>query len=189
MPDIATNEPSSLRLGDTWQWRREDLASDYPASTWTLTYRFKNAVGGFEIIATADGNNFAVTVLAATTAAYTSGAGTYAWAAQVSSGASKFTVDSGTLIVEPNLFAGTSTAASDQRTHNQIVLDAIKAVMESRASKDQQEYVIAGRKLVVTPIADLIKLFSFYEQRVAGEQAAENLRNGIAVGGRIQVRM
>jgi len=187
--DIPTNEPGSLRLGDTWQWRREDLASDYPASTWTLTYRFKNAAGGFEIVASADGDNFAVTVAAATTAAYASGAGTYTWAAQVVSGSTKHTVDHGTLEVLANLFAGTATAASDQRTHNQIALDAIKAVMESRASKDQAEYMIAGRKLVLTPLPDLIKLLNFYEARVAGEQAAENLRNGRNVPSVIQVRM
>jgi hypothetical protein len=189
MPDIALNEPRELRLGDTWQWRREDLASDYPASVWTLTYRFKNATGGFEIVATADGDNFEVDVAAATTAAYASGAGDYVWAAQVVNGTTKHTVDNGTLKVLANLFAGTATAANDQRSHNQIALDAIKAVMQSRATKDQQEYVIAGRKLVVTPVADLIKLLNFYESRVAADNAAENLRNGIATGGRIQVRM
>jgi hypothetical protein len=186
--DIPTNEPSSLRLGDTWQWRREDLASDYPASTWTLTYRFKNAAGGFEITASADGDNFAVIVTAATTAAYASGAGTYSWVAQAVNGTTKYTVDTGTSLILPNLFSGAATAASDQRTHNQIAYDAIKSVMENRATKDQQEYMIAGRKLVLTPLPDLIKLLNFYEARVAGEQAAEDLRNGRNVPRVIQVR-
>ena len=184
--DIPTNEPGSLRAGDTWQWRREDLASDYPAGTWTLTYRFKNAAGGFEVIASADGSNFAITVAATTTA--TIAAGSYSWAAQVANGSTKYTVDSGTLEVLANLFSGTASAANDQRTHNQIALDAIKAVMQSRATKDQQEYMIAGRKLVLTPLPDLIKLLNFYEARVAGEQAAENLRNGRNVPRVIQVR-
>lgn len=189
MPDIPTNEPSALRAGDTWQWRREDLASDYPASGgWGLTYRFKNAAGGFEIAATADGDNFAVSVLASTTATYT--AGSYVWVAQVSHGdGRKFTVDHGNLEVLANLFSGQASVASDQRSHNQIALDAIKAVMENRASIDQQEYAIAGRKLVLTPIADLLKLLNFYEARVAGELAEEALRNGRATGRVIRVRM
>jgi hypothetical protein len=190
MPDIPTNEPAQLRLGDTWQWRREDLAGDYPAPTWTLTYRFKNAAGGFEIIASADGSNFAVNVTAATTAAYASGAGTYAWVAQVSHGdGRKFTVDNGSLDVLPNLFSGSATAASDQRTHSEKALDAIKAVIEGRASRDQEEYTIAGRSLKRTPIADLLKLLNFYETRVAAERNAEAIRNGRGVGGHIQVRM
>lgn len=188
MPDIPTNEPTELRLGDTWEWRREDL-SDYPASSWTLKYRFKNAAGGFEITAAADGDAFAVTVAAAVTAAYASGAGDYSWAAQVSAGAVVKTVDSGVLKVLPNLFAGSAGDASDQRSHARKVLDAIRAVIEGRASKDQEEYSIAGRSLKRTPLADLIKLESTYSQRVAGETAAEALRNGLATGATIQVRM
>lgn len=187
MPDIPTNEPSQLRAGDTWQWRREDLAGDYPASAWTLTYRFKNAAGGFEVVASADGDHFAVTVAANVTTGYA--AGSYAWAAQVSKSGEKYTVDSGTLEVLADLFSGTATTASDQRSHNQIALDAVRAVMEGRASKDQQEYAIAGRKLVLTPMADLIKLLNFYEARVAADLAEENLRNGRATGRVIRVRM
>lgn len=187
MPETPTNEPSQLRAGDTWAWRREDLAADYPASAWALTYRFKNAAGGFEIVATADGDHFVVNHPASTTASIS--AGTYTWAAQAVNGADKYTVDHGTLEVLANLFSGTATAASDQRSHNQKTLDAIKAVIENRASKDQEEYTIAGRSLKRTPMADLILLLNFYEARVAGEQAEENLRNGRAIGSVIRVRM
>jgi hypothetical protein len=187
MPDIPTNEPRQLRAGDTWEWRREDLAADYPAPTWTLTYRFKNAAGGFEIVASASGSFFAVTHAAGTTASIA--AGTYDWAAQVANGSAKYTIDSGTLEVLANLFSGTATAANDQRSHNRKALDAIKAVMEGRASVDQQEYTIAGRSLKRTPMADLIMLLNFYEARVNGEIAEENLRNGRAVGNVIRVRL
>jgi hypothetical protein len=71
-----TNEPIEARAGDTWSWRRDDLA-DYPAPTWVLKYRAKNAAGGFEIVAAADGAAHLVTVPAATTAVYT--AGIYDW--------------------------------------------------------------------------------------------------------------
>ena len=47
---IPTTEPTSLRAGNTWQWRREDL-SDYPASTWTLTYHFRNRTSHFDVVA------------------------------------------------------------------------------------------------------------------------------------------
>src|SRR5574340_527910 len=42
-----TNEPSALRAGDTWSWRREDLG-DYPASSWTLKYYFRNSSAKFD---------------------------------------------------------------------------------------------------------------------------------------------
>ena len=186
MADTPTNEPLELRAGDTWAWRREDLASDYPAHTWTLTYRFKNAASGFEIVASADGTNFAVSVAASTTATYT--AGTYAWAAQVVNGTTKYTVDSGTLVVLANLFSGTATAANDQRTHAQIVVDAIEAVIEGRAAKDQQEYAINGRMLKLMPVADLLRFRQLYKAELAAEQARERLRNGLGVGSGLQVR-
>jgi len=41
---IPSDEPARLRAGDTWKWTR--TLGDYPAGTWTLKYRFKNAAGG-----------------------------------------------------------------------------------------------------------------------------------------------
>ena len=68
------------------------------------------------------------------------------------------------------------------------MLEAIQAVIESRATKDQEEYTIAGRSLKRTPLPELIKLLNFYETRVAGEQAAENLAKGTGRPRAIQVR-
>jgi hypothetical protein len=92
---IPTDEPSALRAGDTWKWTR--TLADYPAGTWTLKYRFKNAAGGFEITAAASGTDHAVTVAAVTTAPYA--AGDYQWVAWVEAGAEKFTVDQGLSLI------------------------------------------------------------------------------------------
>lgn len=180
-----TNEPLELRAGDTWEWRREDLA-DYPATSWTLTYRFKNQAGGFEVVAAADGAAHAVTVAAVTTAAFVPG--TYAWAAQAVNGTTKRTVDTGTLRVLPNLFAGAAASASDQRTHAKKTLDAVEAVIEGRATLDQSEFQIGGRMLKRMPIADLLRFRAFYKNEVERELAAEKLANGLGVARRIQVR-
>ena len=69
--DIPENEPDTLRAGDTWKWTR--TLADYPASAWTLKYRFKSAAGGFEITATASGDSYAITVAASTSAAVVTG--------------------------------------------------------------------------------------------------------------------
>lgn len=184
---IPTNEPDQLRAGDTWQWRREDLTADYPAGDgWVLTYRFKNAAGGFEIVAEADGDNFAIEASAASTEDFT--AGTYRWQAQVVLGAVKKTVDTGTFVVQPGLFIDGDETALDQRTHARKVLDAIEAVLESRASKDQQEYSIAGRSLKRTPIADLIMMRDRYAAEVRSQDAADRTANGLPDKRRVYVR-
>lgn len=185
MTDIPTNEPLELRAGDTWKWNREDL-TDYEAPTWTLTYRFKNASAGFEIAAAASGTYFAVSVAKATTAALT--AGVYRWQAFVDNGTERYQVDSGTLTVLPDYGAGTATTALDDRTHARKVLDAIEAVIESRASKDQEEYTINGRSLKRTPLKDLTDLRNQYQALVNRETNAELIANGLKPKNSIRVR-
>lgn len=185
--DIPTSEPSALRSGDTWKWTKS--LADYPASAgWTLKYRFKNAAGGFEIVASASGDDHAVSVAAATTSGYATGS--YSWMAWVEGGSSeKYTVDTGVLTVNADYRAGTNSAATplDDRTHARIVLDAIEAVIQNRATRDQESYEIAGRSLKRTPIADLLKLRQHYKAEVAAQDAASAL--GLGTGRRIQFRI
>lgn len=185
--DIPTTEPPELRAGDTWKWTRS--LDDYPASAgWTLKYRFKSAAGGFEIVASTDGDGYSITVAAATTGVYASGR--YTWAAWVEGGSSeKYSVDSGTLDVLPDYRSGVAGAALDDRTHARKTLDAIEAVIENRASLDQQRYQINGRELFRTPIPELLKFRQLYKAEVRSEEMAERIKNGTGIGGRIQFRL
>lgn len=188
--DIPTIEPAELRAGDTWKWTKS--LADYPASTpWTLKYRFKNAAGGFEITASASGDDFSVTVGAATTTAYV--AGTYDWVSWVEGGSSeKYTIGTGVAEVLPDLRTGTATAALDVRSHARKVLDAIEAWIEGRdIGVAEYEINVAGnsRRLKNIPMADLIKLRNRYKAEVAAEDAARKLAAGIATGRKIQFRL
>lgn len=180
MPDVLTNEPAQLRAGDTWRWRREDLA-DYPAPTWTLKYRLKNAAGGQEITAAASGAHHEVNVAAATTANYA--AGRYQWVAWVEAGAEKYTVDSGEIQVLTDLRAGGATAAQDTRTHARKVLDALESLIEGKATHDVASYSIAGRALTKMSATELLQWRDHYRQEVRRENAAAVLRKGGRVTG------
>jgi hypothetical protein len=176
---IPTNEPKELRAGLTWQWRRENL-TDYPASVWTLTYWFKktgSSGANFSIVAAPDGDAFAIEVAKATTAGYT--AGDYTWAALVGDGTDQFEVDKGTTVLLPRYDAA---ANLDDRSHAAKVLDAIESVIENRATKDQEEYSIAGRSLKRTPLEELMKLRDTYRAEVYAEEQAELVRNGGSAG-------
>lgn len=136
---IPTSEPTELRAGDTWQWRREDL-SDYPASDgWELAYSFRNADNYFDFSAAADGDNFAVNVAASTTVNYVSGL--YTWAAFVRKGGERYEVDSGVFTVKANF---PTAAPFDARSQPRILLDAVNAILEGRASNDQMDIVNAA---------------------------------------------
>ena len=183
--DIPENEPDTLRAGDTWKWTR--TLADYPASAWTLKYRFKSAAGGFEITATASGDSYAITVAASTSAAYASGL--YTWIAWVEGGTSeKYTVDTGVAVINPDYRIGTATTALDDRSHARKTLAAIEAWIESR-DQGVARYAIAGREMQYIPITDLLKLRQTYKAEVAAEDAAAALANGLGGGRRIQFRI
>ena len=179
---IPTNEPASLRAGDTWKWTR--TLADYPAGTWTLKYRFKNATSYFEIVAAASGTDHAVEEAATTTAAIAAGA--YTWMAWVEGGSSeKYTVDTGTLTVDPDYRA--TTAAYDGRSHARKMLDAIEAWLEAR-DPAVAEYEILGRRMKYIPPAELVKLRNRYLTEVSAEDARDKLAKGEGLGRRIQFR-
>lgn len=182
MSDTPTIEPLEVRAGDTWEWRREDLATDYPASTWTLTYTFVNASAKFQITASADGDEFSITVAAASS---NKPAGVYTWVAKVSYSGEVHTVGSGSITVLPDL---ATLTVHDGRSHARKVLDAIEALLENRASIDQKSISIAGRTLERTPIADLLALRSVYRTEARNEEAKENLARGEGTARVIGVR-
>jgi hypothetical protein len=186
MADIPTSEPASARAGDTWRWTRS--LTDYPAGTWTLKYRFRNAtLAGFEIVAGASGTDHDVNVAAATSAGY--GAGTYTWTAWVEGGTSeKYTVGGGTMEVEPDYRAAAAGAMLDDRTHAKKMLDSIEAWLESK-DPAVAEYEIAGRRMKYIPIGELMQLRIRYRQEVAAQEAAKKLARGQGVGRRIQFRV
>lgn len=155
-----------LIAGDTLDFRT--TVPDYPASDgWTLTYKLIPRTSGSVISFNAgvDGDEYRAQVSALTTAAWAPGE--YSWAAYATLGGDRFTVETGTIKVLPDPGAATSW---DNRTHAQKTLDAINAVIENRATKDQSEYSIAGRSLKLTPVDDLLRLRDLYEQKVAREQ-------------------
>jgi hypothetical protein len=76
----------------------------------------------------------------------------------------------------------------DNRSHAKKVLDAIEAVLEGRATRQDQSYSIAGRTLALTPIPDLMKLRAVYKDEYEGEVATANIRIGRASGRKIAVR-
>lgn len=168
-----TNEPLQLRAGDTWAWRRDDLTATYPAPTWTLTYYFKSASANFSITASASGAAFAVSVAKATTATRT--AGRYKWTASVDNSTERHVVDLGELVVLPDYAVAGNL---DDRSHARKMLDAIEALLEGRATKDQQAYTHGDVSITRIPIERLKQIRDEYRAEVASQRRAERLRNG-----------
>ena len=90
----------------------------------------------------------------------------------------------GTWDIKPKLAVSTA----DLRSHNQIILDALEATLENRATLDQSSYSIAGRSLSRMDVDDLLRFKAIYSWRVKREIQLERIRNGQRPGNTIDVR-
>jgi len=165
-----------LIAGDTLKYLTSIPA--YPASQgFTATTRLvrRDAVSAAIVFsATASGDDYQFNVAPATTLAWVTGR--YTWSLYVTKAGERYTVDSGEL--EVRVDPATATAPLDQRSHARKVLLAIEAVLENRATTDQQAISIAGRQVTRMPIIDLLVLRDRYRAEVANEDASA----GIAAG-------
>ena len=183
--NYPTAIPAELVAGDRWVWKRIDLTSY--GSGYTLTYEL-TAEGGstpVTLTATLSGSDYIIEVSAATTAAYT--AGTYRWVALITrdSDSERYRIGYGSVVVKPD----PATSEADPRSHAKKALDAIEAVLEKRASQDQQAYTINGRSLERIPHKHLRELRDYYAAEVRREEKAEAIRQGKNAGNQIKVRM
>lgn len=182
---IPTTEPAVLQAGDTIKWRR--TLPGYPASEgWVLAYRLINSAARIDITAAADGDDHAVTVLAATSAAWA--AGDYTWTAFVTKAGERYTVGSGRATVRPDLAA--MPAGFDARSTARKALDDLRAALAAWISTNGhvQEYEVAGRRVRFASADDLRVRIALAEREVAREDAAARLAAGLPAGRRILVR-
>jgi hypothetical protein len=189
--EYATKEPEKIVAGDLVQWKRAASGFSIPTGAvpkssdgWALTYALVKSGTKYAITAAASGDDFLVSLSAAVTAAYA--AGVYQWQAYVTLADERYLVGSGTLEILPNFAA--STAGYDGRTHARKVLDALKAKIESRATKDQEQMVVGGMVVGQMPIHRLLEFYDRFKTEVASEEAAERVANGMGSGRNVFVR-
>lgn len=172
---IPTTEPQSITAGDTAAWTRN--LGDYPASAgWVLSYVLINAAKKISISSTASGDTHAVTVAAATTAAWP--AGTYSWQAVVTKAAERYTVATGTMVIRPNLAAATLL---DQRSPARKALDAADLALASYGAKAYlQEYEIAGRRQRFASAGEFLAWRDRLRAECSREENAARIKAGLA---------
>lgn len=176
-PDV---EPRSLTVGSYWAWKRPDITEAYPTATYSLEYRFSLQVVTetlFTITAGETGSEYVIEVGGITTGAYT--AGEYYWQAVAirTSDSEEMIVDSGYMTLTDDL----GNYPGDTRSWVQTVLQSIRAVIASSATKEQSGYTVFGRSLERRSLSELIELERDFAQRFRNEQDALDRENGRAV--------
>lgn len=149
MADVPTREPVEFTAGDTVKWKI--ALPHYPADDgWTLKYSFRGPEV-HDVTAVADGADHSVTI--AKTLSITFAAGNYWWEAYASKAAERFKARFGQLKVLVNL--ETVDEVFDNRTHVKKTLDALEALIEGKATRDQMSYSIEGRTISRFSLSEL----------------------------------
>jgi hypothetical protein len=180
---VASTEPTRVTAGDTVAWSKS--LPDYPASAgWVLAYTLINSASKITFSSTASGDEHAISVAAATTAAWAAGA--YTWVATVTKAAERYTVGQGSITIAPNLAAATTY---DTRSSARKTLDAVNTAMESYGAKAyMQAFEIAGRKQQFHTPGDFLAFRSRLMAEVAREDNAARLAAGLAPRNQVHVR-
>ena len=185
--EIPTSEPDVIIAGDTLKFTK-DLPDYLPADSWVLTYALVKYGTQIKITATDNGDGtHLVNVAIVTTGAYA--VGDYQWHAYVTKSGERYTVGKGRVKIKTD-FAG-QASGFDGRSHAQVMLDAIEARLQGRATDNQLDIIstaLEGRSITRETTAELIKLRSFYKIEFKKEKQAENLNKGLDAGGRILTR-
>ena len=168
-------EPEDMVAGDLWAWKRPDIAATYPPAEYSLSYvanAESSSAASFTLQAT--GDDYAI--IEADTKSHVPGG--YAWEAFITrtSDSARVKVASGYWRINHNLAAG----PTDARTHAKIVLDAVEAVIEGAATKQQSSMSIAGRSLEMKTYDELRQIRSDYAAEVAREKKDELKKQGKA---------
>ena len=175
--EYLKTDPQQVNAGSTWKW--EVSYSDYKASTYTLTYYFREITGkySFDITATNANNNFRVNIAKAVTATYAPGV--YSGQGFVDDGANRY------LVYENQLEVGADFAlqgiGKDTRSHAQKVLESIKALLEGK-TEDVTSYSIAGRSITKMTMQELIEAKDYYERIVVTELRQQRAKQGLHTG-------
>lgn len=160
------NFPAKFSAGLTLD--RLVTSTAYPAPEWALSVLLRGP-SSIDLEATAEGEKHRFKATATQTAAWVPGVYAFALRATNTDG-DVAELERGTFTVLPDI-NGIATG-DDQRTQARRTLDAINAVIEKRASQDQQRYVINNRELWRTPIADLLALRDRFLAEVRREENA-----------------
>lgn len=150
--------------------------SQYPAPTWQAKVILRGPAP-IDLASSPEGSYHRFTAPPTTTSDWQPG--DYWYSFRVTDGTAVYELESGRVRIAPDLEA--QVDGYDGKTHPERALAAIEAVIEGRASQDQDSYRINNRELRRTPISQLLKLRDVYRNEVRRLNAA---RRGKGVLGR-----
>lgn len=181
---IGEGIPRQFARGDTVKWY-ENRRDYLPGDGWTLTVALVQTDDQRKITATDNGDGrHLVTIAPADSVGFHPGL--YRYQVKVTNGTDVHLLEHGTVDVLQS-FEDVSSGW-DARSHAEKVLDAIRAVIEGKASQDQQNVSVGGQSLSRYNWPDLLELEREYSWRVRREHDQARIDAGEPATTHRQVR-
>lgn len=183
-------EPAEIVVGDFIQWKRSDIAEDYPTSSgYTAEYVARITGGGSSEIkipqhADSTDSYYLFKADSATTASFLTGK--YHWQLEVTqtSSSNRIVVDIGDFEAIPDM----DNNQADPRIHAEIMVDKIESLLQGKADSDVASYSIAGRSLTKLGFSELVEARDYYRREIVQHENHEKVKRGKKNGSTIQVR-
>lgn len=180
-------EPTQIVVGDFIQWKKANIAQDYPTATHSAEYVARITGGGsneIKLAATETSGYYLFTVDSVTSADFA--VGRYHWQLEITetSSGNRLVVERGEFEAIPDL----DVNASDPRTHADIMLAKIETILEGKADSDVGSYSIAGRSLTKMSFDELMVARDRYKREVLQHQREELIKRGKASANTVKVR-
>jgi hypothetical protein len=183
-------EPKELVVGDFIQWKRSDIADDYPTSSgYTAEYVARITGGGSNEIkipqaASTTDDYYVFSVSSNTSESFLPGL--YHWQLEITetSSGNRLVVDIGDFTAIPDM----DSNQADPRIHAEIMIAKIQTILEGKADSDVSSYSIAGRSLTKLSFQELLDARDYYRREIVKHTNDELLKRGKSSGSTIQVR-
>ena len=183
-------EPIEVVVGDYLQWKRSDIAADYPTSSgYTAEYVARITGGGSTEIklpqaAGSTDDYYLFQVSSETSTAFLPGL--YHWQLEITqtSSGNRLVVDIGDFTAIPDM----DNNQADPRIHAEIMVDKIETILAGKADSDVASYSIAGRSLTKMSFSELLDAREYYKREINNHNNKELLKRGKSNGSTIKVR-
>jgi hypothetical protein len=188
--DVANapeGEPTQVVVGDFIQWKKANIAQDYPTATHSAEYVARITGGGsseIKLAATETNGYYLFTVDSVTSQDFE--VGRYHWQLEMTETASgnRIVVERGEFEAIPDL----DVNQSDPRTHADKMLVKIESILEGKADRDVSSYSIAGRSLNTYTFEELTTFRDYYRREVIKHQREELIKRGKRSSNTVKVR-
>lgn len=180
-------EPREVVVGDFIQWKRSDIAVDYPPATHSAEYVARISGGGateIKLAGTEGADYYLFTVDSVTSAEFLPGK--YHWQLEITqtSSGNRIVVDIGDFDAIPDM----DVNQADPRIHAEIMIDKIESILEGKADSDVSSYSIAGRSLNKLSFDELMTARDRYKGELVRHENKELVKRGKSNGSTIKVR-